>query len=134
MLAIHKISKARYIELCDRWQRFQDWHTLNSGPYYADEVPANARITNDEWSAIEVYEFIHDKPDRYFCYVNEKERKVTTWTGDILAHHCVLGSPFHVFNAERRSIRFKAINGRIYYGWYFSGSGDYARVKATKES
>ena len=56
--------------------------------------------TNDEISAIEMYEFVNDPPTRYFCYVSPDKNKypnlkntfigqsckITTWTGDILGY------------------------------------------------
>jgi hypothetical protein len=40
--------------------------------------------TNEERSAVEEYEFRTNKEERYFAYVNQETKTVTTWTGQPL--------------------------------------------------
>lgn len=102
--------------------------------------------TNDEISAIEVYEFMTNPPDKYFLYISSSPgvqdkghkiihlsgRKATTWTGDVLGYvYC--GSGFYSnFGDYRIPISIKAINGYWYHGTFFYSAGDYARVKKGK--
>ena len=101
--------------------------------------------TNAEISAREVAAFKADKPANYFLYVSLDPDKllplgspkeygtVTTWTGERLGTIYFLG---HVWNSNmgdrRRTIKFRGINGLSYWGTYYCGAGDYARVKAYK--
>lgn len=90
-------------------------------------------VDNELRSAIEVYEFVNNPPNKYFIYVSEVKQVVTTWTGQILGDITFMGNPYRDnFGGKRQSIRFKAINGLFYHGTYFKSSGDYARVKMYK--
>jgi hypothetical protein len=90
--------------------------------------------TNEERAACEVYEFLRDKPDKYFCYVNEERNEVTTWTGVKLGT-VSFGYPYRDnFGGERTPVTVRAINGVRYHGTYYHGmSGNYARLKAYRE-
>jgi hypothetical protein len=86
-------------------------------------------ITNEERSAIEVFEFMRDKPERYFLYINEARGIATTWTGAKLGV-VWLGRRYRDnFGGERVSISIRAINGESYSGTFYKSSGDYARVR-----
>lgn len=90
--------------------------------------------TNEERSAIEVYEFCADIPDKYFLYVCPEKNTVTTWIGDTLGHITQWGDTFRSnMGDRRRNIRFSAINGRTYAGTFYEDSGDYARVRLVKD-
>lgn len=90
--------------------------------------------TNEQRSAIEVYEWVNDPPDRYFAYVNEKTRKLTTWTGDVLGH-VHFGRTYQSNMGDKRChIWVTAINGREYTGTYYASAGDYACIRALKGS
>jgi hypothetical protein len=99
--------------------------------------------TNDERSALEVYEFITNPPQRYFLYIKRPEvpkgytlgfqRTIaTTWTGDKLGDvQC--GSMYRSNFGDRRiPITVYAINGKVYHGTYYCDAGDYARIKLAK--
>ena len=91
--------------------------------------------TSDQISAIETYEFINNPPERYFSYVNEDNKTMTTWTGEVLGkivNYTPYRCPAFGSMSRRVAIRVKAINGREYYGTYYKSSGDYCRVKACK--
>lgn len=94
------------------------------------------RPTNEESSAVEVFQFKHLPPWKYFLYINEKLQLATTWIGDKLGDvqfgrlYCSPG--FGGIGSKRQAIRIKAINGKNYYGVYYKSSGDYARVKMCK--
>lgn len=88
--------------------------------------------TNAERSAIEVYEFVHHPPDRYFVYINEQKRIATTWTGDELGKVAFGREWCDNFGGKRVPVTITAINGRTYHGTYYKSSGDYARIKVAK--
>jgi len=91
-----------------------------------------APLTNDERGAIEVFEFVNDAPDRYFLYIQESDRKATTWMGNTLGT-VSFGSPFRSNMGDTRiPVTIQAINGKRYTGMYYQSAGDYARVRAVK--
>jgi hypothetical protein len=96
---------------------------------------------NAETSRREVAAFVADKPDRYFAYValpspgrpKVTRAVLTTWTGDVLGNIVELRAPIRDnFGGTRQYIRVTAVNGRMYSGWYYTSSGDYARIRALK--
>ena len=103
--------------------------------YRVDEEPDFLRVSNEERSALEVYNFANNAYDKYFAYVNEATRKLTTWMGETLGDiqfGVEYKSPaFGGFRTKRQSIRVHAINGLWYSGTYYKSSGNYARIKLT---
>jgi len=89
-------------------------------------------VNNDLRGCIELYEFAQDKPKKYFLYINEKEKKATTWNGEILGNVFFGKSYISNMGDKRQQIDVYAINGVKYYGIYFKSSGNYARIKAYK--
>ncbi len=94
--------------------------------------------SNEDLSALEVYDFVHSPPDKYFLYIDRKNNTATTWMGDIIGHVAVprawgqeMLSNIPVGDA-RITIAVRGINGVSYRGTYFAGAGDYARVKRVK--
>jgi hypothetical protein len=84
---------------------------------------------------MEVYEWNTNPPTKYFAYVNEKTKKLTTWTGDILGT-VRLGAPYKTYGfgvSTRCPIWVKGTNGKTYYGTYYQSSGDYARITINKK-
>lgn len=103
--------------------------------YKSDQVAHLNPPSNEERSAVEVFDFVTNPPDRYFLYINHDKRLATTWTGDKLGdvafgdeYHC----PAFGWRSTRVPVTIKAINGRTYYGTWFKSSGDYARIRAAK--
>lgn len=88
--------------------------------------------TNEERSAVEVFEFHSDPPQRYFLYINQEKRIATTWTGDKLGDVSFGRAWRDNFGGERVPISVRAINGRSYHGTYYRSSGDYARITLSK--
>jgi hypothetical protein len=94
---------------------------------YADE------INNDLRSKIETYEFIVNDPVKYFIYVDEKDKTVTTWTGQKLGDITKMGNEYNsAFGDTRVKIWVKAVNGSNYFGTYYKSAGDYATIKKLK--
>ena len=132
------ISGTRYRALRKKIDLFESEHkrlyprALAFNQEMLAKLPPDA--TNKEKSAVEVYEFVHDPPDRYFAYVNEKTNSLNTWTGVRLGT-VTFGTPYRaVFGDTRVPIGVKAINGLVYHGTYYKSAGDYARIRLTKQS
>jgi len=103
--------------------------------YREEEVPADAKFSNEEMTTLEVYDFLNSPPDRYYLYVHSERGVATNFTGTVLGR-IQLGPVYEVpaFGrpSVRQSIHIWAINGREYFGTYYRSSGDYARVKVKK--
>jgi hypothetical protein len=55
--------------------------------YRPEDKPADVPdVTNAERSALEVFEFCTNPPDKYFLYINREKQTAATWTGDLLGH------------------------------------------------
>ena len=112
--------------------------TLGWASYKPEDKPADVpTVTNEERSAIEVYEFCQTPPDRYFLYISfpefGKPGIASTWTGENLGA-VTFGRSFRSsFGDKRVPIRIDAINGKAYSGTYYSDAGNYARVKMCKK-
>ncbi len=142
------ITPEKYNLLKLKMIKFDAWVDTQRNPkngwasYKPSEVPDYLeRVTNDERSSVEAYEFYHNPPDKYFLYVARKicspgvvsyEVNVTTWTGQILGHGR-LGHMYFCgrppYQSKRYTIVFEAINGIKYKGTYFASAGDFCRVK-----
>ena len=89
-------------------------------------------LTNEERSAIEVYEFVAEPPQRYFLYIKEEgpyDGTATTWTGERLGA-VTFGRAYRSnFGDKRIPVWIQAINGEHYQGTYYADAGDYARVR-----
>ena len=102
--------------------------------YKPSDVPAGIpQPTNEQRSALEVYDFVTDPPEKYFLYIDEQKKIATTWTGECLGN-VLFGREFESpafggFPSKRVPITLYAINHATYYGTYFKSSGSYARVK-----
>lgn len=118
-------------------------YTLGACSYREEDVPEHLRadkVGNAELSRVEVYEFMRDKPGRYFAYVAQDLSKVTTWTGETLGYVIWHGNPYKVRNpfshwpSERQNLRVHAVNGLTYSAVYYKSSGDYCRMKVVSSS
>lgn len=90
--------------------------------------------TNEEKSAVEVFEFKRDRPRRYFVYVSRDMATVTTWPGEKLGTIYSVGFVWRDgFGGERVPIKVRGINGVYYYGTFYKSAGDYARLTAYVE-
>ena len=133
------MTETEYKAIRARIDRLHKWFDLirdkRTGwvSYRPSDKPASVPdVTNEEQSAVEVYEFLRDKPGRYFLYINEKKAKATTWTGEKLGK-VVFGREYRDnLGGVRVPIDVYAINGLRYYGTYYKSSGDYARIKRCK--
>lgn len=95
--------------------------------------PFAAEVTNELRSAVEIYEFCNDKPEKYFLYIKEENGTATTWTGELLGT-VTFGFKFRSnFGDYRILVTVKAINGETYHGIYYTSAGSYARIKKVKK-
>ena len=98
----------------------------------AEKLPYAQFINDDLRSAIETYDFIYNPPDSYFLYIDEENRKATTWIGQVLGS-VVFGKEYGTnFSDTRVPVWIHAINGKRYYGTFYKSAGDYARIKIMK--
>ena len=97
--------------------------------------PEDCKVSNDERAQLELRQFMIEKPERYFLYVDEKTKTATVWTGVVLGS-VIFGREYKSPSFGRASVRvpvtIKAVNGLTYHGTYYKSSGDYARVRASK--
>jgi hypothetical protein len=87
--------------------------------YRAEEVQHLNPPTNEERSALEIFELQRDKPEQFMAYVSWKGNGlVTTWMGDRVAVECDVGA-WHTNNmgGKWRQIRIKPDFCR----WYYTG-------------
>ena len=91
-------------------------------------------VSNEERSALEVFEFCTNPPDKYFLYISCEKQSATTWTGDLLGHVSFGREYRDNFGGRRVPVTVRAINGRTYHGTYFKSSGDFARIRQSKQS
>lgn len=114
-------------------EKFRAWLGIRTS-YLLEEVPADCPpLTNEQRSAVEVYDFVNDPPQKYFAYVSEKTMTITTWMGNLLGKITRVGDTYRcLFGDTRRSIHVLGVNGLRYYGVYYQSSGDYCLLTANK--
>jgi hypothetical protein len=101
--------------------------------YRPEDKPAHVPdVTNEERSALEVFEFCSNPPDKYFLYVNQDNKAATTWTGDLLGHVRFGREYRDNFGGKRQPVWIRGINGKHYHGTYFKSSGNFARIRQSK--
>ena len=137
------ITKYQAASIRARDAALRAWMKANrTNSYKPEELPEELQptVTNEERSQCEIFEFLHDPPESYFCYiVRDKEHSgcwlAVNWPGAPLSEgRAVLGAEYRSnMGDKRRAVWFRGINGKCYAGTFFCGAGDYARVKAVKE-
>jgi hypothetical protein len=89
--------------------------------------------TNDDREDVAVYEFVRDKPEQLFCYIDGPHRRAKLWSDRSVIGTVELGrdykTPAFGEASTRVPVKVHAINGCDYAGTYFKSSGDYARLK-----
>jgi len=131
------ITKEQYETLRARLVVYDEWakqFTMKNGWRVVpnDAVPP-VTVTNEDRSAIELYEFVHNAPDKYFLYINADKHTANTWTGEKLGRVEFGNAWRDNFGGVRVHVRVYAVNGYVYSGTYFKTAGDYARVRKLKE-
>jgi hypothetical protein len=87
--------------------------------YRPEEVAHLNPPTNEERSALEVFELHRDKPEWFTAYVSWKPNKlITTWMGDRVGVECFVGEwHYNNMGAKWRQLRIKPDFCR----WYYTG-------------
>ena len=113
----------------------------------ADAIPP-VKFDNDDRSALELWDWKHNPPEKYFLYITETKeppkgfpyekplRIATNFMGEKLGnvrygqeYKC---PAFGGWPSIRQSIAVYGNNGVKYYGTYYKSSGNYARIKRAK--
>jgi len=145
------ITKQERDAIVEREQALTKWLHENKRNYYqpAELPPWINPPTNDERSAVEVFDFITNPPEKYFLYIdlnggsfqkckypapqhNGPNGFATTWTGERLGSVSFGHAYYSNFGDVRVPVTVKAINGRRYVGTYFYSAGDYAHIRLAK--
>lgn len=95
-------------------------------------MPYSDIATNALKGKIELYEWHTEPPEREFVYINENKGIATSWMGDNFGSVSFGNEWRDNFGSTRQSITVYGSNGVNYYGTYFKGAGEYARIKAVK--
>jgi hypothetical protein len=130
------VTIEQYKEARARLAKHNEWARQYQHKNGCIVVPADAVspvvVTNDDRSAIELWEWKHNPPDKYYLYVSEEKQDAHTWTGQSLGT-CRFGREWRDnFGGKRRSVTVFGNNGVKYFGTYFKSSGDYAMIKRAK--
>jgi hypothetical protein len=141
------ITESEYNKLRAKIDHLESWRNTPQSAALSLLNRPLFKVTNEERSAVEVYEFVHDIPERYFAYVKLHDQELlgnaqlahnrygnlTTWTGDTLGGIYWMGREFRSNMGDKRiPIRVRGINGRSYSGTYYKSAGDYARLRLLK--
>lgn len=134
------ITKEQRDEISTRLLHFHNWLGTR-GSYRAEEVPAGLEVSNDERAQVELFDFVHNPPEKYFLYISAKKGthygasgEATIWTGVKLGDVQFGNTWRDNFGGKRISISVYTVNGYTYHGTYFASSGDYARIKMSAKS
>lgn len=114
--------------------KYRKKHKTNGIPAkVCARFPYAESVSNELRSAIEVYEFMRDKPEKYFLYIDEKTGRAITWMRETLGA-VIFGREYRaVFGDKRQAVTIRAVNGVLYAGTYYKSAGNYARIKALKK-
>lgn len=131
----YAIAKMRIAEYDAASLNYRTLNKTNGIPEAVWKTFPHADIVDNALKGlVEVYEFLHDKPERYFLYITTTPVMTfaTTWVGDKLGT-VVLGREWRSnFGDKRQAVTVKGINGVTYVGTYYKGAGQYARIRAKK--
>jgi hypothetical protein len=134
------LTAAQATDIRAKLARFEAWRGKRLS-YHPDEVPADVpQVSNEELSALEVFEFVNDPPQAYFLYIKHETNLLetwqhglaTTWTGEKLGTVSYGRSWRSNMGDTRVPVTIQAINGKRYVGTYYKSAGDYARVRLAK--
>lgn len=133
MLSFKQIEKSQAITL--NWLKEHKTNCIRpEDQKEINAIPGFKPYTSRDISRLEVYKFKKEKPLKYFFYVNEDKREVTTWTGEKLGSITAMyGKHNSNFGDVRIFLDIKGVNGIKYHAVYYKSAGDYARATAFKK-
>lgn len=131
------LTAEQYQEYRARYDAYHTWRGNRSSISAAERESAPQGTTNEETSAIEVYEFMQDKPTRYTAYLKENESSFTrgsftTWTGETLGSLHIWKRTRDGFGNKVWYVSAVGINGVKYHGRHYPDSGDLVYLTANK--
>jgi hypothetical protein len=132
-LACHEVASDRFTKP-NRWRVIPE-EAAASLPFACEDLNALR-------SAVEVYEWEHNPPEKYVLYCEERPApqvsyrfrtgEAQTWTGQALGA-CFFGEVYRsCFGDRRQSVTVRATNGFLYVGTFYCGAGNYARVRQAR--
>jgi hypothetical protein len=125
-----KLAESIYNAWAKQYQQKNGWTVIPSGA-----IPP-VKFDNDDRSAIELWDWKHNPPERYFVYIKDfcpqNTGLATTWIGQELGRVSFGRGYRDNFGGLRVPITVYGNNGVKYYGTYYKSSGDYARIKRSK--
>lgn len=101
--------------------------------YKPEDVAHLNPPTNEERSAVELFDFMKEQPSRVFAYRTTSNRAIHNWMGETLASVTWEGSEYRDnMGGKRYAFRAIGVNGIAYAGVAFPSAGDYVRMRAVK--
>jgi len=138
------ITQEQYEDIGAREAMLKEWIKSNGylkrngwSAYPSDAVPGNCKVTNEERSEVELYEWMTNPPDKYLLYIFKNREEggyyAGTWTGTKLGS-VIMGREYRCpafgrWCSVRVPITVIGENEKIYWGTYYTSSGDYARIR-----
>lgn len=149
------LTEQEYKHLRNLYDRKHEWVKEQKFFYRSEDMPKEfLEITNEVTSQIEIYEWITNPPESYFCYINEKKHEegdwtITTWMGDELGRYEITGQHWEMISnsyldedenevsfkekQQVQDIRVYGSNGVTYIGKYYYQNGDYCTMEKEDE-
>jgi hypothetical protein len=132
------ISNSEALQLRTIYEQFESWRNGRTS-YRTNEVPEHLRsFGNKERGALELYDFVHNPPKRYFAYYKDNAvlgDNVITFMGDKLGTIVSVSAPWQSnLGDKRRMVTVQAINGLTYRGIAQLSAGNYVRLHAIDKS
>lgn len=140
------ISELEAARTRDRLNAFHAWLGKRQS-WRTEEAPEGLEVSNEERSALELYEWHTQRPASYFAYWTMREglerpfdfdcaaaqTRITNWMGETLGIVTHAGKVWTSnFGDKRRAVTVKGTNGVTYHGTAQLSSGTYVRLKAAK--
>lgn len=128
------ITPEQAADIRERADAYAAW-VGNRRSYRPEEVPTNARLTNEERGLLEQFDVWHNPPDRLFAYadLNGPQPKITTWPGTTLGFG-TRGRAYRSNFGDLRVPLWVRIAGVDYSGTAYVDAGQYCRLRRVKAS
>lgn len=123
---------ARHEAWAVQFRQSNGWTVIPAGV----KAPVNARMSNEQRSALELLRFRARSSDVWTVYDHtdglDSRNTVTTWMGDVLGR--ITSRRFYrgEFGARMCSLRFVGIDGRVWAGRYAYANQECVNVRVVK--